>query len=365
MNKHFQHLLSASLLLLATACWHRAEACTGLSLTAKDGSHVVARTCEWGGSDLMSRYVIVPRGQLIRSQMEGREGMDFTTRYGYAGISVMADEFVTEGMNEKGLSVGHFFFPGYGQYEKYDASRAASTLADVQLASYVLANFATIDEAMEGIRKVHVTDLDPRSATSHWRIAEPGGRQIVVEIVGGEVKFYENKVGVLTNSPGFEWHLTNLNNYVNMVAGNAPDQALNPDVTLRSMGTGTGFLGMPGDVTPPSRFVRIAFYRATAPQYATGEETVMQTFHLLNNFDIPIGIEHARDQIPAGLPSATQWTTSVDQKAMRFYYRSAWNSSIRCIDLKAIDFGRVKYTSEPIDASRTEPVQMIACPAEG
>lgn len=89
---------------------------------------------------------------------------------------------------------------------------------------------------------------------------------------------------------------TNLNNYVNLYPGDAPARRLS-GITLRPIGGNSGFLGLPGDATPPSRFVRAAFYRATAPQRATGFETVQQCFHLLNNFDVPIGIEHPEGEV--------------------------------------------------------------------
>ncbi len=99
-----------------------AEACTGITLTAKDNAHVVARTIEWGGSELNSQYVIVPRGYSQQSLTPGGSlsGMEFTSRYGYVGLAVEQKEFVAEGLNEAGLSAGLFYFPGYGKYEEYD-----------------------------------------------------------------------------------------------------------------------------------------------------------------------------------------------------------------------------------------------------
>ncbi len=87
------------------------------------------------------------------------------------------------------------------------------------------------------------------------------------------------------------------NNYVNLYPGDAPVRQLG-GMTLRPTGSNSGFLGLPGDATPPSRFVRAAFYRATAPQRATAFDTVLQCFHLLNYFDIPIGIEHPEGECP-------------------------------------------------------------------
>ncbi|MBO8471427.1 MAG: choloylglycine hydrolase family protein [Bacteroidetes bacterium] len=339
---------------------NRAGACTGITLKAKDGSIVLARTCEWGGSNLESRYVIVPRSHTQTSLTpSGQNGLVYTTRYGYAGISVMQDSFVTEGLNEKGLSAGLFFFPGYGQYEEYSSGRNSSTMVDVELVGWMLGNFSTVEEVKEAIGSVHIVATSPEAGTAHWRIADATGAQAVLEIIGGEPRFYDNKLGVLTNSPGFEWQMTNLNNYVNLFPGQADPLKLTYEVTLRQFGAGAGFLGIPGDVTPPSRFVRAAFYKATAPQYGTSFETVKETFQILNNFDIPIGVEHGAGKAPADIPSATQWTTSSDQSALRLYYRTAWNSTIRCIDLKTIDFGKVAYQVHPLDKVQDQPVEVL------
>lgn len=358
MNRWF---LSAAL-LLAAAFYNETEACTGISLVSKDTSYVLARTCEWGGSNLQSRYVVVPRGYTQNAiTPSGKNGAMLVAKYGYVGVSVMQDEFVTEGLNEAGLSVGLFFFPGYGRYEDYDAGKNSSTMVDVQLSAWMLGSFSTVDEVIGSIDKIHVVALSPETQTAHWRIADASGRQVVLEIVDGKPSFHENKLGVLTNSPGFEWQMTNLNNYVNLYPGNAQPNTLAGGVRLSSFGAGTGFMGIPGDVTPPSRFVRAAFYKSTAPQYATGFETVKETFQILNNFDIPIGIEHnvASGPVPDNLPSATQWTTSSDLKALRFYYRTAWNSTIRCIDLKSIKFDKVDFVSEPLDKVQDQPVEFV------
>ena len=162
----------------------------------------------------------------------------------------------------------------------------------MQLVAWILGKCATIDEAIESVKQVHVIRIDPRASTVHWRFTDPAGRQVVLEIIGGEPKFYENKLGVLTNSLGFEWQLTNLNNYVNLYPCSAPTQSFG-NVRLASFGAGSGLLWLPGDVTPPSRFVRAAFYQATAPRQDDAEKTVIQDFQILNKFDIPVGNESA------------------------------------------------------------------------
>ena len=313
-----------------------ANACTGITLNSKDSTTIVARTIEWGGSDLNSQYVIVPRGYMMRSYTpDGSEGMQFTSRYGYVGLAVEQKEFIAEGINEAGLSAGLFYFPNYGQYEAYDAEKKDTSIADLQLVSWILGKCATIDEAIESVKQVHVIRIDPRASTVHWRFTDPAGRQVVLEIIGGEPKFYENKLGVLTNSPGFEWQLTNLNNYVNLYPGSAPTQSLG-NVRLASFGAGSGFLGLPGDVTPPSRFVRAA-----------------------NNFDIPVGIEFADGKVPADIPSATQWTSATDMKNRIIYFRTMYNSEIRSINLNQIDFSEVVYQAIPLDNTKQQPIRTI------
>lgn len=150
-----------------------------------------------------------------------------------------------------------------------------------------------------------------------------------------------------------------LNNYVNLFPGSAPAQTLG-SAKLASFGAGSGFLGIPGDVTPPSRFVRAAFYQATAPRQATAEKTVLQAFQILNNFDIPIGIEFEAGKIPADIPSATQWTSATDMKHRVIYFRTMYNSEIRSIRLSDIDFSKVAYQAVPLDEVKSQPIRALS-----
>ena len=136
-------------LLVCTFSLHL-SACTGISFTAKDGSYVLARTAEWGGSDLQSRYVIVPRGfRHAALTSTGGTGLVFNGKYGYVGVASSQDQFVLEGLNEKGLSAGLFFFPGYGQYPQYDSTEVDRTVPDMQVVSWILANFSTVQEVID------------------------------------------------------------------------------------------------------------------------------------------------------------------------------------------------------------------------
>ncbi len=353
------------LLILLAVCLfslrpHTSEACTGITLKSRDGSTVVARTIEWGGSNLNSRYVIVPRGYVQQSLLpDGKKnGLVFTAQYGYVGMAVEQDEIVAEGINEAGLSAGLFYFPHYGQYETYDPAQKTNSLADIQLVSWILGNFDRIEDVQNAIKKIRVIGVDPRASTVHWRIADATGRQFVLEFIEGKPRFYENKLGVLTNSPDFNWQMVNLNNYVNLSSGTVDTSRLG-NIRLSTFGAGSGLHGIPGDITPPSRFVRAAFYQCSTPQQESSLDAIIQSFHILNNFDIPIGIEFAPGENIPDIPSATQWTSATDINNRIIYYRTMYNSTIRCIDLKTIDFGKVKYQVAPLDAKKNQSIERI------
>lgn len=353
-------LISMAVAVLGWMTAADADACTGISLTAQDGSRVVARTVEWAATPMQCGYVVAPRGHAHQSfTPKGHNGLQYTSKYGYVGIYTEYEPFVVEGINETGLSAGLFFFPQYGEYAPYDPQHSDRTLCDMQFVSWVLSQFSSIDQVKKALDKIDLVTLDHKIGSVHWRIAQPDGRMVVLEVVGGVPHFYENTLGVLTNAPGFPWHMTNLNNYINLEPGTEAARDLKPGITLQSLGHGSGMLGLPGDFTSPSRFVRAAFYQTTSPDWATGFDTVVQAFHILNNFDIPIGSQHAKADIPKGMPSATQFTAATDQTSMKLYYRTAWNSNIRCIDLHAIDFGKIKFQSHPLDKVQQQPVEMV------
>ncbi len=337
------------------------KACTGIALKAKDGSRIVARTVEWAESAMECGYAVVPRGHVQQSLTPmGENGLRYRALYGYVGIYTEYAPFVVEGLNESGLSAGLFCFPQYVEYMKYDPAHNEKTLCDMQFVSWVLSRFSSIDQVISAMEEIDLVSLDHRIGSVHWRIAEPDGRMVVLEFVGGVPHFYENPLGVVTNSPGFEWQMMNLNNYVNLKSGAASSQEIAKGVELKAFGGGSGMLGLPGDYTPPSRFVRAAFFQTTAPVQANGFDAVMMAFHILNNFDVPVGIQNAPEKVPEGLPSATQFTSATDQTALRLYYRTVWNSNIRCIDLMGIDFAKVHYqTNNPLDEVRQQPVRMI------
>ena len=246
-------------ILLATFVWTQADACTGISLTAVDNARVHARTIEWGNFDLQSRLVVSPRGQAYTSMLpDGKDGLSWTSTLGFVGISVSSHRFIGEGINEAGVTAGLFYFKGYGSLTPYDARDTADNITDMDFVRWMLSQFRSVDEikaALETITivPVYIDEQGMASPTAHWRVTDRGGASIVIEIVdGGRVTIHDNDVGVLTNSPGFEWQVLNLNNYIDLAPGTAPPRRIG-EHQLRSFGVGTASHGLPGDISPPSR----------------------------------------------------------------------------------------------------------------
>ena len=155
----------------------------------------------------------------------------------------------------------------------------------------------------------------------------------------------------MTNAPTYDWHMTNLSNYVNLSA-NDIDQTKVGGVTVPAFGAGTGLLGLPGDFTPPSRFVRAVVYSKAAVPNQTAEDAVFAAFHILNQFDIPKG---SVMNSAVGEPTAeiTEWTSVADLKNLRWYFRTREDQSIRVVDLKqALDAAKGEVATIEMEVSR-------------
>jgi choloylglycine hydrolase len=312
--------------------------CTGIELTAEDGTVVHARTLEFA-IDLQSELLVVPRGYArVATTPDGKEGLKWTSKYASVGLNGVGQPVLFDGLNEMGLGVGLFYFPTSAGYMPYDPANADKAIAQWELGSWMLENFATVDEVKANIGQVVVPavvlDAWGFAPEVHHIVNDASGKSIVIEYVDGKLNVHDNPLGVVTNSPTFDWHMTNLRNYINFSITNAPAMHIG-SVELQPFGQGTGMLGIPGDFTPPSRFVRAVAFKQSALASKTGDDVVLQAFHLLNQFDIPKGVAREDEKDAAGnvLADYTLWTSVSDLKAKRFYFRTFENSQIRMVEL--------------------------------
>jgi choloylglycine hydrolase len=333
-------VLTATLVAAFTLATTPSFACTGISLKAGDGAAIRGRTLEFG-FPMQSKVMVLPAGKELSGTLpDGGKGLVYKSRYAFVGANALGLPDILDGLNEQGLSVGLFYFPNYAKYAEATPENASRALAPQEFGTWVLANFATVDEVREAVKNIvlvptPVPGLGSAAgavAGAHFFIQDRSGKSLVVEPVDGTLKVHDAPLGVMTNAPTYDWHMTNLANYVNLSAKDIDTAKLGAD-TLLAFGSGAGMLGLPGDFTPPSRFVRAAMFSQTAAPNATAQEAVLAAFHILNQFDIPKG-SVVNSAVGAPVDEITEWTSVADLKNLRWYFRTATDQSIRMVDLK-------------------------------
>ena len=190
-------------------------------------------------------------------------------------------------------------------------------------------------------------------------MADPSGAAIVIEITdGGRVSVHDAFLGVISNSPDYGWHLTNLRNYIGLSP--APAAPLTIDgVRLAPFGGGSGLIGLPGDYSPPSRFVRAAALTALARPLATSTEAVFEAFRILDSFNITVGATAPAGHQAPDLVSATQVTTACDLGQRTLYFHSMHNRQVRAVRLDDIDFDVAGERLIEAGAQRAQSVLML------
>ncbi|WP_299323094.1 choloylglycine hydrolase family protein [Parasphingopyxis sp.] len=346
-----------------------AEACTGITLRGADGTVVRARTMEWASFDLEAEISVFPRGyQFTADNMpDGHRGRSWEARYGMVATTGMGRPVAVDGINEAGLSAGAFYLPGFSEFPPFDPADAENTIAPTDVVAFVLAQYATLDEVREGLDGIRVAALSDPSlgfpAPLHTVVTDRQGNSIVIEIVEQEMRIHDAPLGVITNSPTYDWHMTNLRNYLNL-SGTALPHRTAGEIDFAPLGAGSGMLGLPGDFTPPSRFVRAVAFTQNARPTEGGFDTVRESFRILDNFNVPVeavaNSEHAQE---ANLVlSATQFTTAADTRNLRFYYHTMHNRQLRMVDLNEIDFANIgtDVISRPVDPGRDPGVETLS-----
>ena len=318
-----------------------ALACTGVMLKTSDGSLVHGRTVEFGMT-IESSIAVVPRGQAFTGRTPAGDGLKYNAKYAAVGAIAFSDVKLLDGMNEKGLAAGAFYFPTFADYTPVTPDNQAKGLSPADFPNWILTQFASVEEVRRAIEAgeavVTPTVLDiwgPEAPPFHFAVYDNTGASIVIEPIGGRLVIHDNPLGVMTNSPTFDWHMTNLRNYISLNPRNAPPVKIDGQ-TFQQFGQGSGMIGLPGDFTPPSRFVRAAIFSAAAIPSKTAETGIAQVFHILNNFDIPVGVSR---EVSEGVVQSdyTMLTTARDPQSLRYYYKSYDDQTIRMVDLKQMD----------------------------
>ena len=303
--------------------------CTGLALETKDGLHLFGRNMDIEYSFNQS-IIFIPRNFKCVNKSNKKE---LTTKYAVLGMGTIFDDYPTfaDGMNEKGLGCAGLNFPVYVSYSKEDIE-GKTNIPVYNFLLWVLANFSSVEEVKEALKNANIVDIpiseNIPNTTLHWMISDITGKSIVVEQTKEKLNVFDNNIGVLTNSPTFDWHVANLNQYVGLRYNQVPEFKLG-DQSLTALGQGTGLVGLPGDFTPASRFIRVAFLRDAMIKNAKDSIDLIEFFHILNNVAMVRGSTRTVEE----KSDLTQYTSCMCLEKGIYYYNTYENNQINAIDM--------------------------------
>ena len=321
-------------------------ACSVLRITARDGTIISARTMEFG-YDLKSSVVIVPRGKgFVSPAPDNSEGLKWKTRYGYVAIDAFDDEEgAVDGINEAGLAFSALWYEKDTKWQDVAPCEYRHSLAHLLVGSWILGNFSDVEAVKVELRKIKVFGMEvPQmgSVPLHFAAYDAKGGAIVIEYDNGQLNIYDNPLGIMTNSPRFPWMMTNLRNYIGLSNEQPPVEDY-ASLKMNLTGHGAGMLGLPGDITPPSRFVRMAVMTHFADQQADAKGLLNLTQHIIYSLGIVRGMVVDKDSSGKVISSeTTQWASFRDLTNKIFYFRTYDNFTLRKVDLNKIDFNAEK-----------------------
>lgn len=307
--------------------------CTALTLKTKDGYHLFGRNMDVEYSFNQSIYLI-PRNFQYTNHATDEQN---TTKYAILGMATIIDHHpcLADGFNEKGLACAGLNFPGFVHYEDH-ITPGKTNIPPYDLILWVLSNFETLDEVKAALTKVNIVKIplgeNVPIPTLHWIVTDNTGQSIVIESTADKFSVYDNTAGVLTNSPTFDWHLINLRQYMHL-STHQPKVESWGDLELTTLGQGQGAFSLPGDSSPISRFVRIAFFRAHSNVGEDEMSAVTEFFHLLSSVAMIKGSVTTNE----GMDDLTLYTSCMCQEKGIYYYTTYNNQRINMIDLNKED----------------------------
>ncbi len=260
-----------------------------------------------------------------------RSGGKTDNHFAILGMAHVADGFPLyyDAMNECGLCIAGLNFVGNAFYR--DPLPDKENVAQFEIIPWLLSQCGTVSEARERLENINITNI-PFSdklpcAQLHWIIADKN-EAITVESVKDSIKIYDNPVGVLTNNPPFDEQMFNLNNYMHLSVSN-PQNTFSDKLPLKCYSRGMGALGLPGDLSSQSRFVRVAFVKQNSLSADTEAESVSQFFHILGSVDQQRGcckLDEDKYEI-------TLYTSCCNADKGIYYYTTYDNHQISAVDM--------------------------------
>ena len=312
--------------------------CTAITYQGK--SHYFGRNLDFE-HDFGECVVITPRNYSLVFRREN----EISQHYAIIGMAVVDNDYPLyfDGTNEKGLSMAGLYFPDNAVY--LPEKEGCFNVTAFEFIPWILSQCANTKEALEKLACVNLVDL-PYSeqyplTPLHWIITDKN-KAITVEPTIDGLKIYDNPIGVLTNNPPFPYHLYHLKNYLNLTR-EEPTNRFAPQCNIQAYSRGMGAIGLPGDLSSSSRFIRAAFTKLNSVCDDTEESGVTQFFHILTS------VEQQRGCVKVGNGfEKTIYSCCCNTDSGTYYYTTYDNPQITAICLRNTDMDSAKLSVFPL-----------------
>ena len=313
--------------------------CTAVSYQTKD--HYFGRNFDLEYS-YHETVTVTPRNYPFHFRHAG----SLERHYALIGVAYVVDNcpLYYDATNEKGLSMAGLNFPGNADYKPEAAGK--DNVAPFEFIPWVLGQCADLTEARALLARLNLLDLSFNEqlplAPLHWMICDKSG-SLTVECVKEGLRVYDNPVNVLTNNPPFDVMMFQLNNYM-ALSNQPPVNRFCPELDLTKYSRGMGGLGLPGDLSSASRFVKAAFTRLNSVSGDSESESISQFFHILSSVEQQRGCVQMED----GRYEITIYSSCCNTDKGIYYYTTYENSQITAVDMNREDLDGSALVSYPL-----------------
>lgn len=313
--------------------------CTAATYKTKD--FYFGRTLDYEFS-YGDEVTITPRNYPFHFRKEGV----INNHYAMIGMSHVVEDYPLyyDAVNEKGLGIAGLNFVGNAYYR--EEAEEKDNVAQFEFIPWILCQCSTVKEARKLVEKTNIikeqfNDKLP-VAQLHWIISD-SEESITVESVKEGIKIYDNPVGVLTNNPPFDKQMFALNNYRNL-STKTPENTFAKGLDLNQYSRGMGAIGLPGDLSSQSRFVKVTFTKMNSISGNGEKESVSQFFHILNSVDQQRGC----CEVAEGKYEITLYTSCCNTNKGIYYYTTYDNHQITAIDMHKENLDGDKIIKYPL-----------------
>lgn len=313
--------------------------CTAATYKTKD--HYFGRNLDLEYS-YHETVTVTPRNYPFRF----RKVSDLEQHYAMIGMAyVVGDQpLYYEATNEKGLSMAGLNFPGNADYKP--ETEGVDNVAPFEFIPWILGQCVSLAEAKTLLARMNLVNIcfseELPLTPLHWIISDREG-SITVESVKEGLKIYDNPVGILTNNPPFDYQMTHLADYMSL-SREAPENHFAPELGLERYSRGMGGMGLPGDLSSASRFVKAAFTKMNSLSGDSESESISQFFHILTSVEQQRGCVHMGE----GKYEITIYSSCCNTDKGIYYYTTYENSQITAVDMHREDLDGTLPVSYPL-----------------